>query len=280
MRFKLRHPRIIAILFMIAATLLLIDGCLYHVDPLGLVEGVHDSHTFHMLMQDDPTGYRLPAGTHHFHALDVTILEDGSRAVPATNATAPCTIAAIGDSMTFGSGVGDSETWVNLLAEYYPAVRFINAARPDYSAPNVAALKAAYPADGYLWLLIFNDVLEAYVYQGIYPAHPYPAATALYQDWLINRFRATTYRLRETDMRGYWQAVEQITGDNVLLFGFVNDALTMNTAFRYPVVLIPPYSAFVSRADRHPNATGHQQIATSLLPYLAPFVDMVCDAET
>lgn len=280
MRLKLRHPRIIGILIAIAFTLLLIDACLYHADPLGIVDGTYSNHTFHFLMQDDATGYRLPSGVHHFHSQTIAILDDGSRVVPATNADARCTIAAIGDSMTFGSGVGDSETWVNLLAEIYQDVHFINPARPDYSAPNVAALKTAYPADGYLWLLIFNDILEPYVYQPIYPAHPYPAATAIYKDWLVRRFSASQYRLREVDMGDYWQAVEQIAGDNVLIFGFINDALTMNTAFRYPVVLIPPYTAFVSRTDIHPNPIGHQQIASSLLPYLSPFLEQVCDAET
>jgi hypothetical protein len=275
---KFRYPRLIAILSITILTLLVIDFGLYHLDPLGIVSSVHGNHSFHAVMQPDPTGYRLATGTHRFHDYTATILADGSRAIPATNGNAECTLATIGDSMTFGQGVNDADTWVNLLAEQYPDVHFANPSRPDYSAVNVTALKQAYPADGYIWLLIYNDAIEPYVYSGVQPAYPYPPATTLYRAWFVNQFRgAATQGTRQTDMQAYWQAVNTIADDNVLIAGFAEDELAMTTAMQYPVILLPAYTAFVSPVDRHPNAEGHRQIADSLLPYLTPFIEMVCN---
>jgi hypothetical protein len=180
--------------------------------------------------------------------------------------------------MTFGQGVNDADTWVNLLAEQYPDVRIINPARPDYSAVNVAALKQAYPADGYLWLLIYNDAIEPYVYTGVQPAYPYPPATALYRAWFVNRLQgAESHETRQPDMEAYWQAVKTIAGDDVLIAGFAEDELTMTTAMQYPIILLPAFTAFVSPVDSHPNAEGHRQIANALSPYLTPFIEMVCN---
>lgn len=275
---SLRH-RMIGILISLLGFILFTDAILYHLDPLGIVDAVHANHDFHMILQDDITGYRLPAGTQRFHHWTATILPDGSRAVPATNVDAPCTIATIGDSMTFGQGVEDSETWVNMLAGNFPDVQFINPARPDYSAPNIAALKLAYAADGYLWLLIGNDDLEAYQYHALYPLHPYPPATALYRHWLFRRLQAAPASERQIDETAYWQAVGIIQRDDTRIVGFRDVPLTVATDQRYPVALIPAYTAFVSPVDSHPNADGHQQIAHSLYPYVAKFLTMVCNAE-
>lgn len=274
---QFHHPRLIGMLCSILCFILLLDALLYWIDPLGIVASVHGNHSFHAVMRDDPTGYILQAGTHRFHDYTATILADGSRAVPATNPDASCTLATIGDSMTFGQGVHDNETWVNLIAAQYPDVHVINPARPDYSAQNIAALKQTYPADGYLWMLIYNDALSPYVYSGVQPAYPYPMATALYRAWFVNRLRDTASRAtRQVDMQAYWQAVEQIAGDNVLIAGFAGDELTETTALRHPLILLPLYTAFVSPVDNHPNAEGHRQIADSLSPYLSPFVDTMC----
>lgn len=278
MKKQTRH-NIIGILGSILFFFLLLDASLYWIDPLGLVDAVHANHAYNAVMIDHPTGYALPSGTHHFHYWGATIQDDHSRYVPATNPNANCTIATIGDSMTFGLGVEDAETWVNILAGQFQDVHFINPARPDYSATNTAELKAYYPADGYIWLIIQGDEQVPYRYQNVRPAYPYPPATALYRTRLISQLRGEqTYHGRDNDMTGYWQAIHEIADEGVLLFGFQDSELANASTEQYPVILIPPRSHPISAVDSHPRPEGHQQIAEAMYPYIEDFVERVCDA--
>lgn len=270
--------RVIAILLIIIATLLVWDAFLFWIDPLGLVNAVHANHDYNRIMLNHPTGYALPPGTHRFHDWSATILADNTRFIPATNTEADCTVATIGDSMTFGSGVEDNETWVNILAEQFQDVQFINPARPDYSAPNTALVKAYYPADGYLWLIIQGDEQVPYEYTGAQPAYPYPPATALYRVWLWDKLQGRqTFHGRENDMDGYWQSLETIAVDNVLLFGASDSSLVTITAERYPVTIIPPRSHPISAVDGHPRPAGHQAIADAMYPTVMEFIEGLCD---
>ena len=54
-------------------------------------------------------------------------------------------------------GIEDDETWVNLLAQHYPDVEFLNYGRPVFAAENVLRSYNAYPADAYIWLIVDND---------------------------------------------------------------------------------------------------------------------------
>src|SRR5688572_6915252 len=68
-----------------------------------------------------PYGERdvLPAGVYSFPIWTAHINPDHTRLVP-DNAAGNCRIAFVGDSVTFGLGVDDAETWVNLLAANHP----------------------------------------------------------------------------------------------------------------------------------------------------------------
>lgn len=280
-RFKMTSQtrrRIISVLISLLFFFVLMDALLFWIDPLGLVDAVHSNHDFNRIMIDHPTGYALPPGTHRFHYWSATILDDYTRYIPATNTAADCTIATIGDSMTFGAGVENDATWVNILAEQFQGVHFINSARPDYSAANVAGLKSMYPADGYIWLIVQGDEQIAYHYTGAQPAYAYPPATALYRVWLWNQLQGRqTFFGRGNDMEGYWQAVNTIASENVLLFGFNGEPLAHATAERYPVIFVPPRSHPISAVDKHPRPAGHQGIADAMYPYMIEFIEMVCD---
>jgi lysophospholipase L1-like esterase len=50
----------------------------------------------------------------------------GSRDVPATKPAGRVRVVALGDSFTFGEGVGDDETWVHQLGEIHPTFETVN----------------------------------------------------------------------------------------------------------------------------------------------------------
>jgi lysophospholipase L1-like esterase len=274
---------IVQILSILIITLVMLDAFLYHLDPLGVVAARHAQATFFTLMELHPTGYRLRTGTHRLHNYTMTITEEGYRAVP-DNAGAGCTIAAIGDSVTMGIGVDDSDTWVNLLAQALPDVYWINAGRSDYSVGNVLALLQNTPADGYLWVILGNDVITPFdgvpvLAQNI---NIYLPATRLYIEY-VRSLSQTSVRYegqpgRPVAMEQYWDSADQLlTTPNVLGFAFADDDTGMDTASRYDNVrIIPPFTARLSPADSHPSIEGHRQIANAMLPYVREFAASIC----
>jgi hypothetical protein len=276
MKRKTRY-QIIYILCCILCCIALLDAMLYWIDPLGIVRASHAKSDLQSLIINHSTGYALQSGTYLLNYYTVTTLADGSRLVPDTNLNAGCVIAFIGDSVTWGQGVNDDETWVNILASRFLNVHFMNVARSDYSAPNIAALKRVYPANGYVWLLIENDAIAPYVYQDFELSWAYPPSSRLYFDWFFRRPK--TNENRSSDIEQYWQAVSEIITDNTLVFGLDGDTLAQETSSRYTVHLIPRWTQNVSTVDTHANAEGNQEIAAAVLPFVEPFITMICNGE-
>src|SRR5688572_13884306 len=106
---------VIAVLLTFLATLAFIEGGLRLFDPLGARRYLDDAALYVYVHR--ARGYVMLPGVYQFSNWQVTILSDTSRAVPATNTSAPCTLALIGDSVTFGQGVSDGDTWANLMAK-------------------------------------------------------------------------------------------------------------------------------------------------------------------
>lgn len=276
--------RLIGGLLAILITILTLDALLFWIDPLGVVQARHAQATFFLLMQPHETGYRLQTGTHRIHHYTMTVTEAGNRTVPDTNLQAACTIAVIGDSLTMGIGVEDRETWVNRLAQQFDNVRFINAGRSDYSAPNILALKDAIPAEGYIWLIIENDDIERLQFWRFVPVgNPYLPATRLYVRHLQRQFaRAQDGQPgRPVNRARFDETAAQIV-ENPSTIGFAferpqAESIGARLAQRYDNVhLIPDYRGRISAADGHPNTAGHIEIAAAMQPYLTDFMDMRC----
>jgi len=279
------RKRIIGILTAVLGSIFLLDGLLLWTDPLGAVAYSHSTVSFIMNTVPDETGYRLNAGEHYFHYYTMTIDEDGYRVVPDTDHDADCTIAMIGDSVTMGIGVDDAETWVNLVARDIPDVRLINTARSDYAVQDVYQLMQTTPADGYIWLMIENDVVDEYVFRSLIPnQNPYLPATRLYLERLRSRLSFGNVRevdaegQRSTDFDNYWDFSDRIlSNDNVFGFAFETGAVSRETAERYDnVVSIPHFGESISTIDFHPSVVGHQNIANSVADDIESFVDGIC----
>ena len=258
------------ILFCVILVLLMLDTLLWQLDPLGIHAYFYGQYQQQFVMGMASHGYNLQSGAHNFGSFIVTVGASGNRIVPDTNRYADCVIAAIGDSVTFGYGVQDNETFVNILARAYPDIQWRNVARSGYSARNIALLQDAYPANGYLWLIINNDHYPKWDYTITTPSR-FPSATNLYLEHGLSKPKAPVL-----DWNTYWQAVADITAHETLVFGFEGESPAIETSEQYPVYFIPAYTDFVSVYDTHPNAAGHQQIADSMMPFLEPFIARIC----
>lgn len=250
-------------------TFIMVEIALRTFDPQGHYTTRTDWLTVWTSITPHETGYRFPPGKLDMIYYDVTTLEDGTRYVPDSRPYADCSIAAIGDSLTWGLGVEDSETWVNLLAQDIPAT-WRNTARSRYNAVDVLALHDYYPADGYIWLHYQNDV-EVNDWQTALNEKPsfLPFATYIY-------FRQATIRNWQPalviDIEAHDRAAGELEAeDNVLIFAMEGFDYAPDSA-----LLIHPTRDPQPRALNHPGAQGHRQLADDMLPYVQDFVNEVC----
>lgn len=252
------------ILLLILFTLLGIDLFLNMVDPSGIKAYFTDIHTlsFHYRTPDN-RGYVLEPGHYDLVHWQANVLEDGMRFVPDT-VKAQCVIAFVGDSITFGHGVEDADTFVSQLARDAKGVQYINAGVSGYNAVNVLRAVKATPADGYIYTMIYND---AYAGTETAPLPDLPSTSLLYLQALTNRAIPTE------DFTAFDAAIAELkTMDNVVIVAFEGDPL----AVRAGVPTISRWTHNVSRFDSHPDRAGHSEIAAQLQGYVDALAVKVC----
>jgi hypothetical protein len=260
---------VIILLITLAFGLPAIDFGLFHLDPAGVRRYFYDYEDLALLSTPAADGYRLSPGVHRFAMYSATISDDGLRMVP-NNQGGSCHIVFVGDSVTFGMGANDADTFVNLLAADIPAAVSL-VAFPAYSAANVALSIQDYPADGYIWLIIQNDDEPMVVWKPI--DGDMPPAMALYISWLFS----TGKLIPPNTIRFVRYAAPVIARADVLAFAFRGDALT-EAAKQLGAIVIDHYTGHVSRYDAHPDAAGHRQIAFAMRARVMAFVNQQCSA--
>ncbi len=267
---KSARRSLIALLIGLILALLLGEVLLAAFDPLGFAY-YRDQAALGALLIPDPSGYNFQPGRHKLIEFTCTILPDGTRAAPATNLAAPPTLVFLGDSVTFGYGVNDDQTWVNLIARALPTVHVINAGVSGYNSTNVRRTLARYPqADALVYLIINNDADPEYQPDFAHLRPPAPISwLALYLLNLPEYLHPVS--ADELVARGqidrYLQDIRAIAADRrVLLVAFDNPltALTVKAGFR--VARIDRGTDRVSPADGHPGVIGNQAIARQILP--------------
>lgn len=260
---KLRKALIIAILSLVVPSLFFwlylfldMDGAYMYYHDLWALQGVTEPH---------PTGYSVQVGYHELSAYNVTAQPDGLRFTPGSVHTQDCVIAAVGDSVTFGLGVEDDETFSNLIAASY-GIEVWNTGRNGYNAEQaLEAVEYYNNADGYIYLNISNDADERWDYVERKRNKP-PTRMGVFL-WMQQR-HAGTAQSPPIDMTIYNASITGLLArKDVLSFSFHEDDL----------ILIPQYTKRVSNADPHPNAQGHQQIANMMQPYIDTWLPTVCN---
>ena len=266
------RPLLIRSLLIGFLSILCLDAALWHLDPLGIRRHQDNLATLWQSVIAHPSGYTYRAGLHELDGWRTITLIDGTRFVPDTH-PAQCIITFLGDSVTFGWGVNDHETFVNLLAQTTAGTQVVNAAHSGYSVENSLLSRFVYRAEGYVWLVIDNDAQPAVWHTDLIP-QPLPPATSLYLTWLLRPHPPNP----PASWGEYRVQADRLAQDNrVLVMGFTNDALIESLQQSYPQVrTIPMYREQISIVDHHPNARGHQQIAQAMQPYLADFVERIC----
>jgi hypothetical protein len=137
--------RLTFVCFAFLFSLVILEGLLRILDPWGVMAYIGDLVAYASGTAPDPLrGYVLAPGAYHMPRWSATVLPDHSRLVPDANTVATCRIVILGDSASFGHGVNDGETWVNLLARQYPNVRVIDAGLDGYNIDNILGLHKAW----------------------------------------------------------------------------------------------------------------------------------------
>jgi hypothetical protein len=261
----------------IVVTFGLIDGGLRLIDPLGVMRNIDDVLIQFTNMQPDAVrGYAAKPGQYKAARWSFAIDELGNRVMP--NVINPrCRVALAGDSVTFGMGINDNETWGARLAAQYPDVQFTNWAHSGYNIDQIESIINSVSADGYLYLAIGNDAEEPFDWRNP-PRTTDHWAITIYVYWMryIIQWRPIPIVEPVDDMPARYRTAMARLIDNprVQIAAFASDGLAQAAAHRWPghITILPLYRGVLSVADSHPNVEGHAQIAEQI----APLVPALC----
>jgi hypothetical protein len=281
-------------------TLLLIEVLLRAVDPWGLYYFQDLEQLGNVIFQPDPVrGYIIPDGEYTFTRWKAEV-RNGGRVVPATYSDSACTIAILGDSVAFGYGVNDGDTWLNVAAREFPDVQFMDLGVPRYNSTNVVGTWKAYPnADAYVYLIISNDLEPALDIK-----NERFAGGGTGQPWIV---RYTNFALKRgggTDqaelqvqpdteaapplpddypgLARFWDEVQELHIDEGVYFvAFEKEPLTSTLLARdLPLTTWSyPFKRRISLADYHLNPTGNEELAAQALPLLRQIAQDRCESD-
>lgn len=259
--------RLIAALTGMILALLLLEGLL-SLDPVGL-RYIRDYKILTDQILPAPAGYTYAAGRYTLSRSVVTMLEDGTRLVPDSSSGGTSLMVFVGDSVTFGLGVSDEQTFVNLIAQANPGVRVVNAGMPAFNITNIRRAVATQPPEARIIYLISDNDADPIFEPSFAPEDRLPDLpwTALYWRFLPVVLQAGDPRFSNAgrDLEAYQSEVSAFSNDpRVLIVGY-DDVLTPITPRAVPIA---PYTTRLSFADKHPDANGHRQIAEALLDLL------------
>jgi len=261
MRFYLRIVVTVTIIGMTA--LIGLEIMLRIFDPWGALAYVQDmKNAYAQLIPDEQLGY---------------VQVDGHRRTPDSAQSSNCTIAIVGDSVTWGVGVSDNETYTNLLALMFPGVQFINAGVVGYNTAQIVTVIQTISADAYLYLMIGNDadnppdVLAPYKNQ--------TAVEIYYHQFARMQRQGDPTRTFPAWFTGAIQLLNTYDNVTTVFYGSVENPVYQYAAAHLDrIAAMPLWTHNNSVADPHPSAPGHAEIAASLEPVVATLITEFCGA--
>jgi hypothetical protein len=264
--------RLAAIGVVMVLTLVLIEVLLRITDPFGVVYFHDIARNFYDVSLPDQRGYVVAPGEYQASHWSFNILPDNTRAVPDTSPEAENTMVFIGDSITFGYGVDDHETWVNLVAREFPDWHVINDSYPGWSIENLEGAWEMHPdADLIFVLTITNDSDEPKRVAGV-PGWK-PTYIQLYATMITYLLRGFPMPSEETiaALEPAWrEAINRIGADPRVTFIVINVTGTYDDRvmemFPDKTVRIENYTDLISTVDSHANPTGNAFVAEQVVP--------------
>lgn len=256
----------------------MIEGFLRVIDPWGIYYFDDQLELRESYVQLPDGTYTLPEGEYQLTRFSASILMDGTRLVPDTQLS-DCVIVTVGDSVTWGHGVNDAETWVNLLARDFPTVQFINAGVNGYNIETVWRSMGRFPnAKGYLYLMTDNDAAFETEWdakidgRGVWQNEPaaYMSKYALY----LRSVQKHSYPENKLFLHLYlWRIIHDYPKVKIFATGVLLPSLAREA---YPDLVEISRVAPISRIDGHPNPAGSRDLALQMQPEVAKFINEVC----
>ncbi len=259
--------RVLAQLLIIAlVTLIMTELILQTVDPLGL-KYVDDLATFYSYALPTEYGFRVPPGTYPVSNWSFTIAADGARYTPASETAQSRQrgqrVLFVGDSVTFGWGMNDDQTWINHIAQQL-GIEAVNAGMPGFNATQILEVVRSYPDEEHIVYLSFHN--DNQVETMLQP--PQPRTLRLVR--LYNLL--TQPPIPESDP-AFSASMQTLSEDDRILILAFDDHYGRQVSQNYGAVLIPPYTTVISVADQHADAAGNQQIADGALTPISAFLE-------
>jgi hypothetical protein len=255
-------------------TLALAEIATIALDPLGVL-AFRDS--LAVILSANVDGGDLVTMWPGFYEADswsFTVGDDGYRVTPNAPDGADCTIAIVGDSVTFGWGVNDGDTFTARLQEQYGDVRFINTGVSGYNAGDFEPAARRVKAAAYIYLQIGNDHGDSLVYSD---AQYTPAGFGDGLSTYLLMVTAARMRVAKNKSVIWADREERYAGflerDNLLIFTPSGNQWLVN---EHGAIAAGAWESNISAYDKHPDADGHAQIANAISPYIGRFVQEVC----
>ena len=279
---------IVFIIVVLVSTYFEIELVLTLTDPWGL-EYFDDLATIGEKAVESPNrGYVLPPGTYQFSHWQATELENSIRLVP-DNANGSCKVVFLGDSVEWGHGVNDKETWVNLIAAQLPHINAINASFDGYNSENVRRGIADFPdANLIVYLIIANDTDPTLGYANGWPHQPHLSMIDKYvRFFMLNKGQGDQTIVngpgKEQQQVGklrFESDIEALAQDKrVVMISFQGD-FDKSFDAQYNIHVIPHYKNRISNADAHPNVEGSKELAASIFPTVRDAVVQQCPSNS
>ena len=263
--------RLLLLIMSILVSFIVIEGWLHVFDPWG-IGYLYDVHLIAGSTKVIAGHIVLPEGKLEGKRFDVVILENNTRYVPDTTAN-DCQIVFIGDSVTFGFGVNDDETFVNLIAQEFPQVEFINAGVHGYNSQQVRmSMKRFGEASGFVWLIVSNDS-----HAPVIASVPAPRKNRFY--WLEYFDRAFPNHKPRPPYQEYKTRFDNdasviIEAGTLLLAYNINSDLV--DKLDVEPISIDAKRFRLARAEGHPNADGHELIKQQMLLPVSDYIEETC----
>jgi hypothetical protein len=213
----------------------------------------------------DPSGYTFRPGVHPFGLSTFTIEADGTRRVPGS-VDGGRRVAFVGDSVTFGQGVNDDETWVSLVCAEL-TLDCTNYGRSSYQVPNI--LELVRTLDGcVVWYTIPNDT-GARMHQPT-PNYAYVPYSAYYLRAVLGTVPSAYPYVEDVHTPMYAMLANR---PDMLVLASRGDQYGERMRDQFGAVLIAGHTVGISRIDGHANAEGNRQIADAAAPVIADWLE-------